>query len=77
MGLPSAAGSSITAVGGEISVVGAAAPARFTSQGSISKPWWQSPTMQRTNKYPLLDKNETPFKFLWWDRYLEIESEPS
>ncbi len=66
---------SITAVGGEISVVGAAAPARFTSQGSISKPWWQSPTMQRTNKYPLLNKNETPFKFLWWDRYLEIEAE--
>ncbi|MAT46668.1 MAG: hypothetical protein CMO35_04460 [Verrucomicrobiaceae bacterium] len=68
---------SITAVGGEITVVGASAPARFTSQGSVSKPWWQSPTMQRTNKYPLLDKNETPFKFLWWDRYLEIESEPS
>ena len=67
---------SITAVGGEISVVGAAAPARFTSQGSISKPWWQSPTMQRTNKYPLLNKNETPFKFLWWERYLEIETEP-
>ena len=67
---------SITAVGGEISVVGAAAPARFTSQGSISKPWWQSPTMQRTNKYPLLNKNETPFKFLWWDRYLKIETEP-
>lgn len=66
---------SITAVGGEISVVGAAAPARFTSQGNISKPWWQSPTMQRTNKYPLLNKNETPFKFLWWDRYLEIEAE--
>jgi len=68
---------SITAVGGEITVVGASAPARFTSQGSVSKPWWQSPTMQRTNKYPLLDKNETPFKFLWWDRYLEIESKPS
>lgn len=67
---------SITAVGGEITVAGASAPARFTSQGSISKPWWQSPTMQRTNKYPLLDKSETPFKFLWWDRYLEIESEP-
>ena len=66
---------SITAVGGEISVVGAAAPARFTSQGNISKPWWQSPTMQRTNKYPLFNKNETPFKFLWWDRYLEIEAE--
>ena len=68
---------SITAVGGEITVVGASAHARFTSQGSVSKPWWQSPTMQRTNKYPLLDKNETPFKFLWWDRYLEIESKPS
>ena len=68
---------SITAVGGEITVAGASAPARFTSQGSVSKPWWESTTMQRTNKYPLLDKNETPFKFLWWDRYLEIESKPS
>ena len=68
---------SITAVGGEITVPGAAAPARFTSQGRVNNPWWQSPTMQRTNKYPLLDKNETPFKFLWWDRYLEIESKPS
>jgi len=66
---------SITAVGGEISVVGASAPARFTSQGNIGNPWWQSPTMQRTNKYPLLNKNETPFKLLWWDRYLEIEAE--
>ncbi len=66
---------SITAVGGEISVVGAPAPARFTSQGNTRQPWWQSPTMQRTNKYPLLNKNETPFKFLWWDRYLEIEAE--
>jgi hypothetical protein len=64
---------SIKAVGGEITCTGAVKPARFTSEGDVSKPWWQSASMQRTNKYPLLNKNETPFKFLWWDRYLEIE----
>lgn len=70
-----AAKNSITAIGGEISCPGAQRPERFTSKGDISKPWWSSPQMQRTNKYPLLNKNETPFKFLWWDRYLEIEPE--
>ena len=64
---------SIKAVGGEITCPGAVRPERFTSEGNVSKPWWQSASMQRTNKYPLLNKNETPFKFLWWDRYLEIE----
>ena len=65
----------ILAVGGEITVPGAPAPARFTSKGDIRKPWWLSETMQPTKKYPLLNKNETPFKFLWWDRYLEIAPE--
>jgi hypothetical protein len=35
--------------------------------------WWNSPSLSRTDKYPLLNKNETPFKIFWWDRYAEIE----
>ncbi len=35
--------------------------------------WWESPNLSRTDKYPLLNKYQTPFKMLWWDRYAEIE----
>lgn len=36
--------------------------------------WWNAPTVSdQTAKYPVLNKNETPFKMLWWDRYAEIE----
>ena len=43
---------------------------------SKDKPgWWVSGKLSRYDKIPLRNKNETPFKFLWWDRYLEIESE--
>lgn len=38
-----------------------------------SEGWWNSPKLSRTDKYPLLDKYSTPFKFLWWDRYAEIQ----
>ena len=65
----------ILGVGGEITVAGAP-PARFTSKGDVRKPWWTLDSMQETTKYPLLNKNETPFKFLWWDRYLEIQPDP-
>jgi len=36
--------------------------------------WWLKDleSVQRTGKFPLLDKNETPFKTLWYDRYAEI-----
>jgi hypothetical protein len=39
--------------------------------------WWNASTasVSRTDKFPLLNKNETPFKMLWWDRYAEIEEE--
>lgn len=37
--------------------------------------WWNSPSLARGDRFPLLNKNETPFKFLWWDRYAEIEEE--
>lgn len=65
---------SVKAVGGEITCLGAVEPARFSSEPlQRNNPWWTSGAMQRTNKFPLLNKNETPFKFLWWDRYVEIE----
>ena len=35
--------------------------------------WWNSPSLSdQSSKFPLLNKNETPFKMLWWDRYAEI-----
>lgn len=35
--------------------------------------WWNSPNLARGDRFPLLSKNETPFKMYWWDRYAEIE----
>jgi hypothetical protein len=37
--------------------------------------WWNSASdkISRTEKIPLLNKYETPFKIFWWDRYAEIE----
>jgi hypothetical protein len=37
--------------------------------------WWNAGSLSRTEKYPLLNKDETPFRMLWWDRYAEIEKE--
>lgn len=36
--------------------------------------WWKSSSsLGRGDAFPLLNKNETPFKPFWWDRYAEIE----
>lgn len=45
----------------------------FSLEGS--KVWWNSGQLSRYDKIPLLNKAETPFKFLWWDRFAEIEVE--
>lgn len=37
--------------------------------------WWNAPSLSRGDRFPLLNKNETPFKVYWWDRYAEIEEE--
>ena len=70
------AGKSILShVGGEILVNGAQPHNKdgryFTSKGKPG--WWTSGQLSRYDKIPLRNKNETPFKFLWWDRYAEIE----
>jgi len=36
--------------------------------------WWNIPSqkLSRSEIVPLLNKNETPFAHMWWDRYAEI-----
>ena len=35
--------------------------------------WWNAASLSRSDKIPLLNKNETPFAIFWWDRYAQIE----
>ena len=73
-GRDSAAKSIIEEIGGEITVNGiqpAKSSGFFTTMPKSRGKWWDSLTPFR--KIPLLNKNETPFKFFWWDRYAEIE----
>ena len=64
----------IEEVGGEITVNGVP-PVKssgfFTTMSKKKGKWWNVLTPYK--KIPLLNKNETPFKFFWWDRYAEIE----
>jgi hypothetical protein len=39
-----------------------------------SSKWWQSPNASRVEGM-LLNKSQTPFAFLWWDRYPEVRSQ--
>lgn len=66
----------IERVGGEIYVNGVEAykgSGKFSSKGEVD--WWTKSGLSRNEKIPLLKKNETPFEFLWWDRYAEIKAE--
>jgi len=47
-------------------------------QAAEKKPdkWWEAGSLSdQSDKFPLLNKNETPFAMLWWDRYAEIQKE--
>ena len=70
-GNSSASKSDLEAVGGEVHYAGEMVG--FFSHGKRDG-WWRKDlgSVERTAKFPLLDKNETPFKFLWYDRYAEI-----
>lgn len=64
----------VKSVGGEILVNGQAAYKDSGFFSSKEKPgWWNQ--LSRYEKIPLRSKDETPFKFLWWDRYAEIDEE--
>ncbi|MGJ8726118.1 MAG: Amuc_1102 family pilus-like protein [Roseibacillus sp.] len=62
--------SNIEAIAGEVTYNGAKV-GEFNSMGT--KKWWTAASVSRNDSIPLLAKSETPFKFLWWDRYLEEE----
>jgi hypothetical protein len=49
--------------------------AQETSKGKAG--WWNlaSDKISRSETVPLLDKSETPFSNMWWDRYAEVSSE--
>ena len=62
----------IKSVGGEVLVNGQAAYKNTGKFSSTADPgWWLK--ISRYDRIQLLNKNETPFKILWWDRYAEIE----
>lgn len=49
--------------------------AQETSKGKPG--WWAvaSDKISRSDKVPLLNKAETPFAPMWWDRYAEVSAE--
>lgn len=49
--------------------------AEETSDGKVG--WWNSSSdkISRSDTIPLLDKSETAFAHMWWDRYAEISKE--
>lgn len=61
-------------VGGEITYNGQMVA--FFTHG-LKKGWWRQevPGVITTQKFPLLNKNETPYKMFWYDRYAEIAPE--
>jgi len=68
--------SDIKEIGGEVLIEGQQ-PAKntgFFSMDTQSK-WWSSAGLSRYDKIQLLNKNETPFKILWYSRYADIEEE--
>lgn len=61
----------LEAVGGEIELNGAMVG--FFTFGEKNG-WWREPlkNVEATSKFPLLDKTQTPFAPLWYDRYAEV-----
>lgn len=62
---------SVEYVGYEVLVNGVKA-FEETSKGKVG--WWNaaSDKISRTDTVPLLNKSETPFSAMWWDRYAEV-----
>ncbi len=64
--------SDLEAIGGEIELNGAMVG--FFNHGA-KKGWWRDSLkgVEITSKFPLLDKTQTPFAPLWYDRYAEVK----
>ena len=66
--------SDLEAVGGDINVNGVRAG--FFKAGKFKAGWWTAEAPESvtvTQKYPLMSKDQTPFKLFWYDRYAEIK----
>jgi hypothetical protein len=63
--------SAVEYVGYEVLINGTKV-AEGTSKGKVG--WWNSanPKIARSEAVPLMNKAETPFRDMWWDRYPEI-----
>jgi hypothetical protein len=65
--------SSVRAVGVEVLVDGEKIGQASEKQ---KEGWWNAGSLSdQSDKFPLLNKDETPFAMLWWDRYAEIQKE--
>lgn len=61
----------IEVVGYEV-IVNGSKEAAETSK--LNAGWWDQPSerISRSDTVPLLNKSETPFHAMWWDRYAEV-----
>ena len=73
-GFDRAGKSAVEYVGYEVLINGEKV-AQETSKGKPG--WWNaaSDKISRSDKVPLLNKAETPFAPMWWDRYAEVSVE--
>ena len=73
-GFDRAGKSAVEYVGYEVLINGEKV-AQETSKGKPG--WWNaaSDKISRSDKVPLLNKTETPFASMWWDRYAEVSVE--
>jgi hypothetical protein len=70
-GFDKAGKSSVEGVGYEVLINGKTV-AEETSKWKVG--WWNaaSDKISRSESVPLLNKSETPFSNMWWDRYAEV-----
>lgn len=50
---------------------------KFEETSKSTKGWWNTSSnkISRSDAVPLLNKAETPFSNMWWDRYAEVSTE--
>lgn len=65
--------SSVEAVGYEVLING---ERLFQETSKFKNGWWSMPSdkISSTDTVPLLNKSETPFAAMWWDRFMEVSA---
>jgi hypothetical protein len=60
-------------IGYEVLVNGTVVAKQTTSRAKLD--WWTSSKVTKSDVITLLNKSETPFSHMWWDRYAEVSPE--